>query len=292
MSSYYASPLAQFLRQQRARRRPEEVGLLGVGPRRVPGLRREEVAARANISVEYYSRLEQGRVRTPSPAVCEALARALGLDPLETRHLLELANPTRLRADESNSCIPEGSRLLIDGLAVPAIIQNRYTDVLAANRLAPRLSPNLRVGENRIWAIFTDPRSRALFVDWDRAAANCVAQLRLSIGGDMTAERPRRLIRELTDSSEHFRELWSRAEVQPAPKNPIRMRHPVVGPLEVFSEKLHIAAAWDLAVVVFHARPGTSSFAALERLAEADDEDSSELATGGDPPKSAHRVVA
>ncbi|SEH50593.1 Helix-turn-helix domain-containing protein [Mycolicibacterium rutilum] len=273
------SPLAQFLRHQRARRRPEEIGLLGAGQRRVPGLRREEVAARANISVEYYSRLEQGRVRTPSPAVCEALARALGLDELETCHLLDLANPRRSRPGEGSPCVPDGSRLLIDTLSVPAIIQNRYTDVLAANRLAGKLSPNLRVGENRIRAIFTHPYDRAMFVDWDRATANCVAQLRLSIGGDVTAERPAQLIRELMDSSEKFRQLWSRAEVEPAPMSPIRLRHPEIGLLELFAEKLHIAGAHGLALVIYHARPGTSSCSALQRLSAAQ----------GSPPR---RVVA
>lgn len=284
--SDFASPLAEFLRYQRARRRPEDVGLREAGPRRVPGLRREEVAARANISVEYYSRLEQGRVRTPSPAVCEALARALGLDPLETRHLLELAHPRRSRTDEGSG-VPASSRLLIESLAVPAIIQNRYTDVLAANWLAPRLSPTLRAGENRIRAVFTDPHSRSLFTDWDRIAANCVAQLRLSIGGDVASERPRRLISELMNDSERFRQLWTRAEVDPAPMSPIRLCHPELGPLELFAEKLHIAGAQDLAMVVFHAAPGTPSWAALERLTELP-----ENFGGADLSDSARRVVS
>lgn len=268
MSSLSASPLGQFLRHQRARRRPEDVGLLGAEPRRVPGLRREEVAARANISVEYYSRLEQGRVRTPSPAVCEALALALALDQAETSHLLELANPRSPCSDECSPSVPDGSQILIDSLSVPAVIQNRYTDVLAANRLAPLLSPNLRIGGNRIRAIFTDPYDRAMFVDWDRVTANCVAQLRLAIGSDITAERPKRLICELTDSSEQFRQLWSRAEVDPAPMSPIRLRHPDLGQLELFTEKLHIAGAYGLALVVYHARPGTVSWSALHGLAD------------------------
>lgn len=262
---------------------------MGAGPRRVPGLRREEVAARANISVEYYSRLEQGRVCAPSPAVCEALARALALDQLETCHLLELAIPRRLRADVGSPCVPDGSRILIDSLAVPAVIQNRYTDVLAANRLAPRLSPNLRVGGNRIRAIFTDPHERGMFVDWDRVAANCVAQLRLSIGSDVTAERPMRLIRELTDSSEHFRQLWSLAEVDPAPMSPIRLRHPDFGLIELFAEKLHIAGARGLALVVYHARPGTASRSALQGLADMVAEDFAGENLSGSPPR---RVVA
>ncbi|UUO01622.1 helix-turn-helix transcriptional regulator [Mycolicibacterium novocastrense] len=287
VSSLSANPLAQFLRHQRARRRPEEVGISGAGMRRVPGLRRDEVAARAGISIEYYSRLEQGRVTNPSLAVCEALARALAFDHGEMRHLLELVNPSRCCFGEGDPTVPDGVRVLVNNLSVPAVVQNRYTDVIWTNHPAQQLFPNLRVGVNRIRAIFTDPQHRAMFIDWDRAAANCVAQFRLAIGGDVTAERSAQLISELTAESEQFRHLWSRIEVDDAPISPVRLRHPDVGLLELFTEKLHIAAACGLTLVVYHAPPGTASWSALHRLCGR----GAEGVDGGSVSTSARRCV-
>lgn len=234
--------------------------------RRVPGLRRDEVAARAGISIEYYSRLEQGRVTNPSLVVCEALARALAFDHSEMRHLLELVNPSRCCFGEGDPTVPDGVRILVNSLSVPAVVQNRYTDVMWTNHPAQQLFPNLHVGVNRIRAISTDPHDRAMFVDWDRAAANSVAQFRLAIGGDVTAERSAQLISELSAESEQFRQLWSRVEVDDASMSPVRLHHPDVGLLELFTEKLHIAAACGLTLVVYHAPPGTTSWSALHRL--------------------------
>ncbi|WP_199256146.1 helix-turn-helix transcriptional regulator [Mycolicibacterium mengxianglii] len=261
-------PLGQFLRTHRDRRAPEETEISRGNLRRVPGLRREEVAVRAGISVEYYIRLEQGRERSPSVTVCDGLARALSLDRDETSHLYQLAGLQRSCSDPSpfGSRVPAGSQILIETLGLPAIIQNRYTDVLASNALARALSPNLSPGVNIIRALFLDPRERQLVVDWDRAAANCVAQLRLSIGSDLTASPARDLTSELMKSSVAFRQLWSQHDVEPAPVSPVRFRHPDVGQMEVFREKLVIAGASDLSMMVFHTRPNTPSWSALERL--------------------------
>lgn len=224
------------------------------------------MAARAGISVEYYSRLEQGRVTNPSPAVCEALARALAFDQSETRHLLELVNRSSWCSSQGDPAMPDGFRTLVTSLPVPAVVQNRYTDVLSANHVACQLFRNLYVGGNRIRSIFTDPHDRAMFVDWDRAAANCVAQFRWAIGADMAAERPTQLISELATASEHFRRFWSWGEVDDAPMSPVRLRHPELGSLELFTEKLHIAGTCGLALMVYHAAPGSASWAALNRL--------------------------
>jgi transcriptional regulator with XRE-family HTH domain len=261
-------PLGQFLRTHRDRITPDETAVSAGRLRRVPGLRREEVAVRAGISVEYYIRLEQGRERSPSVTVCDGLARALSLDRDETRHLFELVGLRRSSNDKSvtGSCLRVGSRLLLETLGTPAIIQNKYTDVVASNALAEALSPNLSTGVNRIRALFMDPRERLLHLDWDRAAANCVAQLRLAIGRDLAASPARELISELLKSSGRFRQLWSRHEVEPAPVSPVRLRHPEVGVLELFREKLVIAGTDELSMVVFHAHPDSMSWCALERL--------------------------
>jgi transcriptional regulator with XRE-family HTH domain len=262
-------PLAQFLRTHRERLTPDLVGIHTRGPRRVPGLRREEVATRAGISNEYYVRLEQGRERKPSKAVCDALASALQLDRYETGHLHELADPRRT-GGQTNSVtreIPQGSRILVETLGVPAIIQTRYTDVLACNSMAAALSPALRCGVNRIRALFTDPDERRLHLDWARTTANCVAQLRFAVGGDPAASPARELITDLHRSSEAFRSLWARQEVNHAPVSPIRLAHPVAGRLVLFREKLLLAGTDDLEMVVFHADPSSKSWKALQRLA-------------------------
>ena len=263
-------PLAQFLRDYRARLAPEQVGVFVNGPRRVSGLRREEVAMRAGISVEYYIRLEQGRERRPSAMVCDALARALVLDRDETRHLRELADPRKasLEDHDANPCVPEGARFLLGTLHVPAIIENKFTDVLVSNTLAQALSPNLSEGVNRIRAVFTDPCERELHADWERLTANCVAQLRFAVGGSPGASAARGLISDLMQSSDRFRQLWSRHDVDPAPLSPIRLRHPRVGDLELFREKLLVAGTNELAMVVFHAQPDSRSSLALDQLRE------------------------
>jgi transcriptional regulator with XRE-family HTH domain len=246
------------------------VGVFVNGPRRVSGLRREEVAMRAGISVEYYIRLEQGRERKPSAMVCDALARALVLDRDETRHLRELADPRKasLEDHDANPCVPEGTRVLLGTLHVPAIIENKFTDVLVSNTLAQALSPNLSEGVNRIRAVFTDPSEMELHADWERLTANCVAQLRFAVGGSLGASAARGLISDLMQSSDRFRQLWSRHDVDPAPLSPIRLRHPRVGDLELFREKLLVAGTNELAMVVFHAQPDSRSSRALDQLRE------------------------
>lgn len=260
--------LAEFLRRHRERLTPEKVGIQSRGARRVPGLRREEVAMRAGISVEYYIRLEQGRERSPSLAVCEALAGALSLGRYETRHLYELAEPRKSCRDEhlSRPRVPEASRVLLDTLEMPAFIQNRYADVIATNPAGEALSPSIRVGVNRIRALFTDPAVRALHLEWDSVTENAVAQLRLAVGGGMARSPARELITELLRSSPRFRCLWSDHQVAHAPVSPVRLKHPAVGLLVLFRQQFLIAGTDDLSMVVYHAHPASSSWSALQRL--------------------------
>lgn len=223
---------------------------------------------RAGISVEYYIRLEQGRERSPSLAVCEALAGALELGRYEIRHLYELAAPRKSCVDErlSQPHVPEASRVLLDTLEAPAFIQNRYADVLTTNPAGEALSPSIRVGVNRVRALFMDPAVRALHIEWDRVTENAVAQLRLAVGGGVARSPARELITELLHTSPRFRCLWSNHEVAHAPVSPVRLQHPSAGRLVLFWQQFLIAGTDDLSIVVYHADPASSSWSGLQRL--------------------------
>jgi transcriptional regulator with XRE-family HTH domain len=163
--------LGEYLRARRELVDPADAGLRVMGVRRTPGLRREEVATLAGISADYYYlRLEQGRDRNPSPQVLEALARVFGLDATATQYLLSLsaARPTA-RKRPRREIVPAGIRQLLGALELPAFVESRLFDVLAANRLATALSPSIRPGANRLRSVFLDPAERDLIPDWERA---------------------------------------------------------------------------------------------------------------------------
>ena len=257
--------LGDYLRARRELVTPESLGLPTNGLRRVAGLRREEVAMLAGISSDYYLRLEQGRDRNPSSQVLEALARVLALDDSATAYLLDLAaqrpRPARRPRRE---VVPVGVRALLDVLGLPAFIEGRYFDVLAANNLATALSPNLRVGQNRLRAVFLDAGEKALYPDWDQATAQLIAGVRVSIGAEIDDPRFVSLVGELSLSSERFRRLWARHDVQPHKGMPIRLNHPQVGELTLSREKLTIGGTAGQLLVIYHAEPGTT---AAEKLA-------------------------
>ncbi|MGW0212536.1 MmyB family transcriptional regulator, partial [Streptomyces sp. NPDC003233] len=173
--------LGEFLRARRALVRPEQVGLPGGGLRRVPGLRREEVAMLAGISSDYYLRLEQGRDRNPSVQVLQAIAGVLRLDADATAHLVGLAQDRPgpgVRSGRRTQQVPASLLQLIDGWPRnPAYVQNRYTDCLAANALATALTPNYRPGVNLLRAVFLDPAERELRRDWEDLTEEGVANL-------------------------------------------------------------------------------------------------------------------
>jgi transcriptional regulator with XRE-family HTH domain len=258
--------LGEFLRARREQVRPRDVGLRAIGQRRTPGLRREEVALLAGISTDYYLRLEQGRDRTPSAQVVTALARALRLDPDETAYLHGLVRPRPRPGRTRPQQVPAGTRMLVDALPMPAFVEDRCLDVLAANAAAQALSPNLRPGANRLLAAFLDPGERELYEDWEQATAAAVGQLRAVLGGYADDPRMTALVGELALKSERFRRLWARHDVVRRAGGPARLRHPAVGPLELRREKLVVAGTDDQVLVVYHAEPGTPSARALALL--------------------------
>ena len=262
-----SNALGEYLRARRELVDPADVGLRVTGVRRTPGLRREEVATLAGISADYYLRLEQGRDRNPSSQVLEALARVFGLDAAATQYLLSLsaarpAAPRRPRRE----VVPAGIRQLVDTLELPAFVENRMFDVLAANRLATALSPNIRPGINRLRSVFLDEDEQDLHPDWAQATAGMVASFRASLGTDVDDPRIAQLVGELSLASERFRRLWARHDVKPLAGAPARMRHPQVGMLELRREKLAIGDSGGQLLVIYHAEPGSDSARSLALL--------------------------
>jgi transcriptional regulator with XRE-family HTH domain len=264
-----SSALGEYLRARRALVRPEDVGLRTSGRRRVPGLRREEVAMLAGISPDYYLRLEQGRGHTPSAQVLDALASALTLDERATAHLHVISRPSAPARPGSPERAPRSVELLLGSWqCTPAFIQGRRLDVLAANAVASALIPGvLTPGVNLVRATFLDPTVRTLFEDWERIAASAVAVLRGLVGADLDDAHLRKLVDELSGSSEDFRRLWERHDVRVAVVPAVTLHHPLVGRLELLVETFAITAAEGQLLVVDHAEPGSPSEHALRRLA-------------------------
>ena len=261
--------LAEFLRARRELVTPAELGLSVGGTRRVPGLRREEVALLAGISSDYYLRLEQGRDRNPSAQVLESLARVLQLDADATAYLLSLvASAPRRRPQRTRpEMAPVGVRMLVDTLGLPAFVEGQWFDVLAANALARALSPSLEPGRNRLRDVFLDEGERALYPDWERATARLVAGFRESVGDAVDDPRVVQLVGELSLSSERFRRLWARHDVAPRVGMATRVDHPHVGEMTLRREKLAIGGTSGQMLVVYHADPGTESAQRLATLA-------------------------
>lgn len=262
-----SNALGEFLRARREQLRPEDAGLQGTGHRRTPGLRREEVAMLAGISTDYYLRLEQGRDRTPSVQVVEAIGRVLQLGPDEAAYLHALARPRPKRAPRPRTeKVPPGTLLLLASLPMPAFVQDRYLNVLAANPMAQALSPNMRPGVNRLLAAFLDPSEKDLHEDWEQSTAVAVGQLRAAMGTETDDSHMAALVGELSMKSDRFRRLWARQDVVRRAGGPARMHHPEVGVLELHREKLIVAGTQDQLLVIYHADPGTASAQALALL--------------------------
>src|SRR6202050_3986153 len=210
-----ANPLGSYLRARRALVTPEQAGLPPGANRRVPCLRREEVAMLAGISADYYLRLEQGRDRNPSAQVLESLARVLQLDADATAYLLGLGDdkPRRPRRRPRRETVQPGIAKLVATIGLPAFVEGRYFDVLAANALATALSPRLVPGGNRLRDVFLDPAEQSLYPNWDRATANLVAGFRQPVGTDTDDPRFIELVGELSLASPRFCQLWARHDV-------------------------------------------------------------------------------
>ncbi|MGS0687955.1 helix-turn-helix domain-containing protein [Nakamurella sp. GG22] len=256
----------------KARRRlvtPEQAGIPRGSRRRVAGLRREEVALLATISPEYYLRLEQGRDHNPSASVLDSLAAVLQLDAEAAAYLHRLARsaPTDRRGIQATESAPPGVAQLIDELPLPAFVQGRWMDVLAANPLAEALSPHYRKGVNVLRAVFLDPEDRVLHQDWERATREAVSGLRASAGTDLDHPQLTELVDELSAASDRFRSLWERHDVRQKVGGVSLFLHPLVGQLELRHEKFLVTGRDNQILVIYHAEPGSPSQEALRRLA-------------------------
>lgn len=257
--------LGRYLRARRELVTPEQAGLPPGGNRRVPGLRREEVALLAGISADYYLRLERGRDKHPSVQVLEALARVFQLDDVEREYLLGLAavRPRRVRRKRPER-VPARVHQLLAQLQLPAFIEGRTFDVLASNRLAVALSPRLQPGHNRLRSLLLDPEERAFQQDWAASTESFVATLRSTIGDDVDDPRYVELVGELALASERFRALWARHDVRLLDGGTTAVNHPVVGELRLHRDKLPVEG---ILLVVYYPDAGSESDERLRLLA-------------------------
>ncbi|WP_103960536.1 helix-turn-helix transcriptional regulator [Nonomuraea solani] len=268
--------LGEFLRSRRALLRPEELGLpVFGGRRRVPGLRREELAQLAGVSAGYYTRLEQGQSPNASDAVLDAVARVLRLDEAERAHLYTLARPKP--ATHGPEQVRTGVRLMIESFGdVPALVMGRFTDVLAWNPMAHALlaghldfdapaRPADRPNIARL--LFLDPRMRDLYADWPGKARSTVADLRLIAGRYPDAPELERLVGELSAASTEFADLWSAHPVADCETGARVLRHPLVGTMALTTEFMTLPNDDGQRVAVYNAEPGSPSEAALRLLA-------------------------
>jgi transcriptional regulator with XRE-family HTH domain len=248
---------------------PDQVGLPLFGRRRTPGLRRVEVAMLAGVSVDYYSRLEQGRECHPSDQVLRALARALSFDLDATEHLYELARggPRKRRtAEEIDEVSPTVVRFVEGCDHVPAVVVNGRFDVLARNPLADALYNGLEHRDNLIRLAFLAPEAREFYLDWEQHSQVKVAHLRAAAGADLEDPALVELIEELGSASDDFRRMWARHEVRALTGSLIRVRHRDVGDLVLSYEMFTVESSRPHQIIVLAAEPGSPSEKALARL--------------------------
>lgn len=268
--------LADFLRRARAAREPDDAGLPADGRvRRVPGLRREEVALLAGVSTDYYTRLEQGRRIVPSRQVLDALARALGLDDAGRTHLDDLIGASIRPGRRNRGAVQRvrpGLYQLLDGLdSQPALVLGHRTDVLATNRMARALFADFdamppRERNYARWMLLK-PEARNLFADWEQQARTAVESLRLDVGttpGDPLAQQ---LVGELSLASPEFRHWWSEHQVHRRTHGSKRLNHPVVGELTVDFESLTFPDDPSQTLFLYSTAPDSPSREAMNLLA-------------------------
>jgi hypothetical protein len=274
--------LREFLVTRRARITPQQAGLPTYGGhRRVKGLRREELALLAGVSVEYYTRLERGNAHGVSDSVLEALVRALQLDEAERAHLYGLARTAsataRTRRRPPQQRVRPGVQRLLDAMCgVPAFVQNGRLDVLAANTLARALYADVFTGAgaedggrapNNARFTFLDPRAADFYPDWNRAAADAVSLLRAEVGRSPDDRELTEIIGELTTGSERFSTLWATHNVRWHTTGTKLFHHPVAGDLSLAYEGLELTADPGQTLITFTAEPGSPSQQALTFLA-------------------------
>lgn len=267
--------LSQFLSSRRANVSPEQAGLPTYGRRQVPGLRREEVASLAGVSVEYYRRLERGNATGASEGVLDAIADALRLDDAERTHLFDLARaatpaPARRRTRPSQRAVRPVVQQILETIDSPATVSNARSDYLAANPLGRALYAPLFYSveqpPNSARFTFLDPAAQEFFIDWEKAAKDLVANLRSQAGRNPYDRELSDLVGELTTRSEPFAKWWAAHNVRNHQTGHKRLRHPVVGDLDLSYEVMEIAADSGLRLAVFTAPPGSRSAEALALL--------------------------
>jgi transcriptional regulator with XRE-family HTH domain len=271
-----ANEIREFLTSRRAKITPQQAGLpVFGGIRRVPGLRREEAAMLAGVSVDYYTKMERGNLRGVSESVLDALARGLQLDEAERAHLFDLARAagpmSRPRRRPPKQGVRPSVQRLLDAMTdAPALVQDGRLNILAANRLGFALysEMDLAPGQpaNHARFVFLDPRAHSFFPDWDRVANDTVAMLRTAVGRDLHDRNLSDLVGELSTRSEDFRTRWAAHNVRAHQTGAKRFHHPVVGNLSLTFEMLELTADSDLYLLVLTAEPGTTSQEALRLL--------------------------
>lgn len=271
----HRTEVREFLSTRRGRITPDMAGLPAYGGnRRVPGLRREEVALLAGVSVDYYTRLERGDLSGASDAVLEALSRALQLDEAESAHLFDLARTAnaspvmRKPRKRANAIRPSIQRLLDAITDAPALVRNGYYDYVATNRMGRALySPVLEAPDpNAARFAFLNPTAQDFYVDWDKNTQELVAAMRGDAGRNPFDKRLTDLIGELSTRSERFRTLWAAHNVRYHRAGVKRLNHPVVGELELSYEAFELPADPGFMLATYTAEPGSASADALRML--------------------------
>jgi transcriptional regulator with XRE-family HTH domain len=269
--------IREFLATRRARISPQQAGLATYGRRRVPGLRREEVAVLAGVSTDYYAQLERGNLTGVSDSVLDAIARALQLDEAEHAHLHDLARAasttphTRRRPAPKQQIRPVVQRILDGMIALPAIVLNGRLDLLAANRLGRALyspaydDPARPVNLARF--TFLNPQATKLYPNWDDAANTTVAMLRTEAGRNPYDRRLSDLIGELSTRSETFRNRWAAHNVRLHRAGAKQFHHPVVGDLSLAYEVMELTADTGLTLTAYSPEPASPSHDGLALLA-------------------------
>ncbi|MEU7151764.1 helix-turn-helix transcriptional regulator [Streptomyces sp. NPDC045456] len=260
------APLAAFLRARRDRVRPEQHRLAAGAQRQVPGLRRDEVALLAGISTDYYVRLEQGRERRPSPTVVEGLAKALLLDAVAARHLRELSAASTALGGEAPGMGTErraAVHRLLDSLPVPALLVNRWLDIVAVNPLGELLHEGLEPRDNYARLVFLAPGAPSFFTDWPELARCVVASLRAQAGPETASARLTHLLDELSAHSDVFRSAWSGHHLYEKALDHKRLRHPRAGTLALDQHVLELPGSEGHRIWAFHPADGKTSNALL-----------------------------